>query len=208
MIRLTEQFVPVKVNAEKGGEAVAKKYKVQGFPTILFINGSGEIESKIGGYLPPSGFAQQLEQVTWAHANFDKLSARAKANPEDGESAAGLAAIYAWRGKGEQGAAMLAAAEKSGYKDPKAMARAYNAVGDYYQEGQQFDKAVANFDKAIKAGKDPNDVAYAQISAAVCYFSQSKPKAAVPYLKALVNLPGAPKEYVEQAKQMLTQADK
>ena len=205
---MTEQFVPVKVNAEKGGEQVAKKYKVRGFPTILFINGSGEIESKIGGYMPPSGFAQQLVQVSWAHSNFDKLSARAKANPGDGEAAAGLAAIYAWRGKGEQGSAMLAAAEKAGYSDPKAMARAYNAVGDFYQESEQFDRAVANFDKAIKVGKDPNDVAYAQISAAVCYFSLSKPKSASPYLKSLISLPGAPKEYVEQAKQMLAQSDK
>jgi tetratricopeptide (TPR) repeat protein len=208
VIRLTEQFVPVKVNAEKGGEAVAKKYKVRGFPTILFINPSGEVESKIGGYMPPSGFSQQLEQVSWAHANYDKLTARAKTNSNDGEAAAGLAAIYAWRSKGEQASAMLAVAEKSGYKDSKAMARAYNAVGDFYQEGEKFDKAVENFDKAIKVGKDPNDIAYAQISAAVCYFSQNKPKSAAPYLKLLVNLPGAPKEYVEQAKQMLAQADK
>ena len=44
-------LVAVRVNAEKGGENVAERYEVQGFPTILFVDGSGKIVKRIDGYV-------------------------------------------------------------------------------------------------------------------------------------------------------------
>lgn len=44
-------LVAVRVNAEKGGEKVADRYDVQGFPTILFVDGSGNIVKRIDGYV-------------------------------------------------------------------------------------------------------------------------------------------------------------
>lgn len=46
-----ENLISIRVNAEKGGEAVAEKYRVQGFPTVLFLSGSGEVVEKIEGYV-------------------------------------------------------------------------------------------------------------------------------------------------------------
>ncbi|HYN42888.1 MAG TPA: thioredoxin family protein, partial [Thermoanaerobaculia bacterium] len=34
-------LVAVRVNAEKGGEKVAQRFDVQGYPTVLFVDGSG-----------------------------------------------------------------------------------------------------------------------------------------------------------------------
>jgi thiol:disulfide interchange protein len=45
------ELISIRVNAEKGGEAVAEKYRVQGFPTVLFLSGSGEVVEKIEGYV-------------------------------------------------------------------------------------------------------------------------------------------------------------
>jgi thiol:disulfide interchange protein len=44
-------LVAVRVNAEKGGEKVAERYDVQGFPTILFVDGSGNVVKRIDGYV-------------------------------------------------------------------------------------------------------------------------------------------------------------
>jgi thiol:disulfide interchange protein len=46
-----KDVIPVRVNAEKGGEAVADKYGVRGFPTVLFLSASGDVVRKIEGYV-------------------------------------------------------------------------------------------------------------------------------------------------------------
>ena len=57
-------------------------------------------------------------------------------------------------------------------------------VAAAYERDGQFDKAIPLFQKAAKAGQNPNDIAYADISMAVCYFSQQKFKEAIPALEA------------------------
>ncbi len=43
--------ISIKVNAEKGGEAVAERYRVRGFPTVIFVSSSGEVVRKVEGYV-------------------------------------------------------------------------------------------------------------------------------------------------------------
>jgi thioredoxin 1 len=45
------ELVAVRVNAEKGGEKVAARYDVQGYPTVLFVDGSGKVVKRIDGYV-------------------------------------------------------------------------------------------------------------------------------------------------------------
>lgn len=57
-----KDFIAVKFNPEKdeGGKEFAKTYKVTGYPTILFLNGTGkEIHRKVG-WAPPAGFLNEL----------------------------------------------------------------------------------------------------------------------------------------------------
>ncbi|MBK8598633.1 MAG: thioredoxin family protein [Holophagales bacterium] len=44
-------LVAVRVNAEKGGEKVAERYDVQGYPVVLFVDGSGTVVKRIDGYV-------------------------------------------------------------------------------------------------------------------------------------------------------------
>ncbi len=46
-----KSLVAVRVNAEKEGEDVARKYDVQGYPTILFVDGSGKVVHRVDGYV-------------------------------------------------------------------------------------------------------------------------------------------------------------
>ena len=44
-------LVAVRVNAEEGGEDVARRFDVQGYPTVLFVDGSGTVVKRIDGYV-------------------------------------------------------------------------------------------------------------------------------------------------------------
>jgi thiol:disulfide interchange protein len=44
-------FITIRVDAEKGGETVAERYGVRGFPTVLFLSGSGDIVRKVEGFV-------------------------------------------------------------------------------------------------------------------------------------------------------------
>lgn len=204
------QVVPLKVNAEKNeGPEVAKKYGVRGFPTILFINPAGEVEGKIGGYMPPEPFAQQMKLVADAHRELPALEAKHKADPNNVEAAAKLAAIYATRGQADKANALLEQAEKNDPENRSGhLTKPYNAIADMFQEKEQFEKAIPLFEKAAKTGKQPYDVAYARLSIAACYFQWQKPKEAIPALEALLAMPDAPKEFMSQGKQMLEAAKK
>lgn len=60
-----------RVNAEGSAQnrALAAKYKIEGFPTIVFVDSTGSEVGRIVGYEPPEDFAKDL----------DGLAARMKA---------------------------------------------------------------------------------------------------------------------------------
>jgi tetratricopeptide (TPR) repeat protein len=206
VIQAAGQFVPIKLNAEKEGVSTAKKYNVHGFPTILFVNAAGEIEGRIGGYMPAEPFTEQLKQISQAHRDFPQLQEDIKAKPDDVVVAGRLVAIYAMRGDAQHAASMIAQAEKADPDNSKgALTKAYNAVGDLYQEQEQFDSAIPYFRKAASTGKDPRDVAYAHLSSAVCYLSQRKNADAIPDLEAVVNAADAPADLKKEAQDLLRQ---
>jgi tetratricopeptide (TPR) repeat protein len=206
VIRLSGQVVPVKLDAQDEGEEIAKKYGVRNFPTILFINGDGQVEGQISGYMPPEGFIPELTKYVEAHRDLPKLEARIKSNPRDTEVAAKLASIYAGRKEIERAEAMLKVAERD--RRSPLLAKAYYAVGDHYQLSGEYDTAVPFFEKAIKVGQTPYDVAYGRISIAACRLSQDRLKEAIPVLEALVEMPNAPAEFKEQGRQLLKIARK
>lgn len=59
---LAEKFVCVKINAERDTRSAAK-YQVTGYPTILFLDGSGKVLQRIPGYQPPDQFAAAMKNV-------------------------------------------------------------------------------------------------------------------------------------------------
>lgn len=57
-------FINVAVDGEKGeGIALAKKYKIKGYPSLLFINSSGDIVAQTTGYRNPKQFIEIGKQV-------------------------------------------------------------------------------------------------------------------------------------------------
>ena len=202
VIALSQQIVPVKVNAEKEGVEQAKKYGVTGYPTILFLTADGAVEGKIVGYQDAPTFASSLTKFVSAHKDLPMLEAALAKNPTDGATAMKLAPLYAGKGDTEKTAAMLKIVEDKTPKNP-ALPSLYNTLGDAYQNNQQYDLAIAQFNKAVAAGKTGKDIAYAHTSIAYCYLSQNKLKEAVPELEATIATPDAPADLVKQAQDVL-----
>ena len=198
-------MIAVKVNAEKEGVTQAKHYEVTGYPMILFLNEKGEVEGKIGGYLAAKEFSEQMTRFISGHTEYPSLQDRVKKNPGDIEALAKLEGMTASRGDASQAETLLAKLETADPKNDKGLlAKAYNDLGDSYQEKQKFDKAIPFFAKAVKTGKTPKETAYAHISMAVCYLSQNKIKDAVPELNATAAVPDCPADLKAQAQQYLS----
>ncbi len=62
---LNEEFVPIKVNMEEGfGIDVAMKFRVRGFPTLMYFNHEGELVEKEAGYEQDNGkFLEHLRMI-------------------------------------------------------------------------------------------------------------------------------------------------
>ncbi len=58
----SEKFICVKVNAEKE-PAIASKYGVSGYPTIIFLDSNGNVLQKNPGFLPAAPFLQNMEKI-------------------------------------------------------------------------------------------------------------------------------------------------
>ncbi|MBK6407195.1 MAG: thioredoxin family protein [Holophagales bacterium] len=54
----SRSLVAIRVNAEKGGESVARRFDVQGYPTVLFVDGSGNVVKRVDGFV---GTAEMLK---------------------------------------------------------------------------------------------------------------------------------------------------
>jgi len=205
-----ENFVAVKVNAEKEGKTAADKYKVNGYPTILFVQPDGTQVWKIAGYLPAEDFAKQMHLAATVQTQVPALEATLKTKPADADTAAQLIPYYSGQSNLDKVAAMAKILDAGNTAKPETKADAYNAAGDAFQNAADsatspnLDKAIGYFQKAI-ATTLPHQTAYARISIAECYLQGNKPAQAKPFLQALVDMGKDAGEYATQAKQILDQ---
>ena len=205
MIKLAEQLVPLKVNAEKEGVDLAKKYEVAGYPTILFIDADGEVWGEIGGYMPAAPFMDAMAGIIDVHKVYPQALETLKTKPDDGKANGQIARVYAARGQVKEATEAIQKMEKAKYKG-KDVASSYNAVGDAYQSARKYKEAVPYFlkaDESAKANKNVKDRSYALISVASCYASAGDMENAKKYAQMLIDLEGATPEYVEFAKQIV-----
>ena len=198
-------MVPLKVNAEKEGVELAKKYKVTGYPTIVFIDAAGEVWGEIGGYMPPGSFMDAMSGIIDIHKIYPGAMKTLEKKPNDGKANGQISRVHAARGKLKEATTAINRMEASKYKG-KDVAKAYNAVGDGYQTAEKYDTAIKYFIKANKASKTAKNVkdrSYALISILSCYMSKGDLENAKKYGKELIALKGATKEYVDMAKQIV-----
>jgi thioredoxin 1 len=61
---MNKNFINVKMDMESPeGKSLGRKYAVNGYPTLLFINGKGEAFHRIAGYAEPEPFLNEAKQA-------------------------------------------------------------------------------------------------------------------------------------------------
>lgn len=57
------RVVYFRIDAEREGAALARRYGVDGFPTLLFLTPSGSVAGQILGFMPPPEFAAKARAI-------------------------------------------------------------------------------------------------------------------------------------------------
>jgi thiol:disulfide interchange protein len=57
------RLVVVKLDADRGGRDAARRYRVNGFPTTLFLDAQGQEVGRVPGFLPPQPFLEELADI-------------------------------------------------------------------------------------------------------------------------------------------------
>jgi len=202
VVKASASVVSVKINAEKEGVALAKKYGVSGFPTILFVDAKGVVAGRIVGYLPAEPFKVELEGIVGSSKRYPALVKEIAGKPNDGKLNAELASVLAKRGDLPGARAALAKVKASGLKDAVAV-EAFLAVGDALQSADQYDDAIVLFSEAIGISTDARRQSYGLVSVAICQMSSEKLADAKATAQKIIDLKGADPEHVETAKRIL-----
>lgn len=59
-----DNFINYKIDAERGeGPYVARKYGIRGYPTLLYLDGDGQVLHKVAGAHPAKSFVEVGESV-------------------------------------------------------------------------------------------------------------------------------------------------
>jgi thioredoxin-like negative regulator of GroEL len=83
--------VALRLDAEKEGMNLAKRFAVRGYPTVLLLNGKGQELTRFLGARPAPQIAEQFQAVFQDPRTLDDLRQAVKSDPDDVVAAYGLA---------------------------------------------------------------------------------------------------------------------
>ena len=90
-----QNLISKKIDAEKGdGPKQKKKYRVRGYPTILFLDSQGVEIDRIVGYRPPKEFLSELNRIKKGENTISEILAKYEQNKHHYPAQIGLAEKY------------------------------------------------------------------------------------------------------------------
>lgn len=129
------------------------RYRVTGYPAILFVSPDGGLIKYHSGFLPPNQFAPVMEDALKTESEFQEKLEKLKEKSDDGKLNAEVAIIYLQRQQLEKGVLF---SEKAFEHDPrnksKLIPNLHNQLGLTYGtllETADAEKSEVYFEKAI-----------------------------------------------------------
>lgn len=190
VIEFSNTMVFAKVNAEVDTN-LAKEYAIQGYPTLVLMEADGTEIDRIGGYLPPDEFLEEINNYLQGIGTLADYQRRAESEPS--------AEVYYALGDKYQGRGMFdKAAEYFGkvYEiDPENVDGhthdAMLALGEVYSRQEKYDEAIAHYkDMMVKfEGTEAADNAFLSIGE-VYLSSEEYEKANAQFDEVIKNLEG------------------
>lgn len=152
MVRFSMDYVFFKTNAEKD-TVLSNKYKINGYPTVILANSSGQEIDRIVGYAPAPEFIKDINGYLKGEGTLADYENKVKQKPTDVELWFTLAGKYQERRGFDQAVdcfkkvVSLDSTDKTG----KASESLYELGWLYMGRNvKQYDKAVEAFQRVIK----------------------------------------------------------
>lgn len=116
---MNARFIPLKLDAEKEGEALAKKYEVKAYPTYVVVDGDGKLVARFSGYMEGPIF---IDKVT-AALDPEQAPERIKARYESGDRNPKVVNAYAMQ-----------------FMEERKEAEGFKVIDDYYNSLSDADR--------------------------------------------------------------------
>jgi len=202
VVKAAEAVVSVKVNAEKEGVELARRFGVRGFPTVLFVDAEGAVAGRIVGFRPAPAFFEAFQGVLKDQRRLPDLRRALASAPNDRALNAELSGLLARRGDTAGAVKHLEAAVARGLTG-EVSSQAHFAVGEALQEASQFEAALPLFERGVAATADPRRKSFGLLSIAICHLQLERLEAAQQTAQRIVDLEGADPQHVETARRIL-----
>lgn len=186
VVTACERVIPVKVFVEETPD-LAKKHDIEGVPTFVFLEASGDEAGRIVGFLPPPLFVQRLGEVVEEQAHVVELRKRVAAEPEDVDAKAELARIYCERRQGDLAAPLvdaLSALPKE--KAPNDMADILLNTAIAFGSRGNNDRALVYLDKVTKGYPGTEEAEWAGFFTGLALGLKGEREAAIKQLEQVV----------------------
>lgn len=210
VVKAVQQVIPVKLNAETTpeGQKAAMRYQVTGFPTILFLDGQGNVVGRIGGYEPAPNFAADVNHIVAEYAQLPKLQAYVRSHPQDGVASLKLLHIYVESGRPGGIAPLIAQVRRADPNGRKSLLpEALLLEGSAAIHKGNVQAATAAFREAAQKTTVPDMKGEAHMYLAIIAASQNQLHSATRELKTVLAIPHCSSEMRRSAQTMLSQIE-
>lgn len=208
VIDLSTKIVNLKVNAEdnREGTALARKFGVQGYPTILFITADGREVDRIGGYLPPEDFAAEMGKIISGEGTYLSYSKALDTGSLDATKNVDALAKFMDRQDHERVKKIAEGLDPASIASDEAREKAYLLLTDYNFANKNFEKAENLLIDFINAFPQSETVPRAYLFIVIANIYQNDIADAKKYLEILKEKYPGEQQLIAQAEKMISQA--
>lgn len=148
VVALSNEFVCAKVDAEGRNfdRGLLRKYKITGYPAILFLNSDGLVIGEVRGYLPAMHFLPKMKQSLNTYNDLADAKKTIKTNPNDPKAAYQIGHSFFSSGDFDKAEDyLLRVVEHDPDNDSGFLPDAILELGVLYGQSNQLDKALDYF---------------------------------------------------------------
>ena len=156
-----QNLISKKIDAEKGdGPKQKKKYRVRGYPTILFLDSQGVEIDRIVGYRPPEEFLSELNRIKNGENTIYEIISRYEQNKHHYPTQISLAEKFVTLNLPDSAKSILDDIyRKQKKKSQLDFTIAFRVSKLYYRIGS-LDTSIDLLDQIVDSGVDSSDSGY------------------------------------------------
>jgi thiol:disulfide interchange protein len=197
---LASNLVALKLDAEKGGASLAEKYKVEAYPTIMFVDANGNVVQKVEGYQDGDDFSATMSQILQKNSS---LQQKADGQPDNALLQVSMAVASASSGSVDDALRYLKKAETlDPHNQTGALSAAYQAVANNYFVHKQYAESIDYLKRQIDISPATDETIIAKLLLATSYALTDQNDSAIQTAEEVLHTPQATKEEKELAQKV------